>query len=242
MERMSLDKVLQNVKEGRAISPFGISNLAHRLMNTPLDSMMEKKDREESENNVWLEIVRRCSGTEGVDAVRTYGDLAGHLMALQAKGQHLNTTVLLFLEYLLLDEGKDLKCWLKMSVRDVLSEAGMEKEQRDWFESDLAAWEELCGKTPSVREVLRVCRKKTSYFPDPGIDADPDSEDAGLCIPDKTRIPFERSARDYGLRRDCPEEIVRYERTIVRLQCVWIWMLMVKAPLRICAQKAALAG
>ena len=234
MERISLEKVLNNAKSGRAISPAGIRNAASGLLALKVNDLVTPCSEEDGP--AWADEF--CSLANLPDGEIPYIKAVRHInMQLDSTVPTLISDLFMFISSLGFLGSDTVKQWTGLCAEDALREAGMQEEFEIWLSGDAGEWEREKGRAPSIRDILMAC---FDAFDETGV------EDLNICSVDMSdgladivkdndhSAPFERSADVMGLENFDDDIQEDFKAGYSMLICKWIWLVMVEAPYKVC--------
>lgn len=220
-ERKSLQEILKGTKEGRSYDPAGIRTVTENFAACKGTEMLTELPQGDMTKEEWYEEL--CRSAYLPASKRSYYYIV-HSLSLMAEERGVDNEALLFLMSLFFLGGKNVKPYMGIAVADLLKAAGLEELYDSWFRTDAELFSELKGRPATVKDVLKNCFELFEPF----------VQEHGLRPYDiiRNRIPGAKDSitkpffRKSGKGREDTLTVVEY-------LTVWIWTLMVEAPLRI---------
>jgi len=223
-ERRSLHEILNRVKEGRIYDSAGIWAITRNLMNCRGLELLREDMPDDMSNEEWYEEL--CISADMPVMERTYNYIVLSL-SMKAEKEGINDETLMFLSSLFFLAGKAVKPYMGIAVEDLLREAELNFVYDVWFKSDAELFRELKGRAVTVKDVLKNCFE---MYESAEIETGrkPSKVIFGLTpvTQDDIGRPFVRIRRRGAAGRDD-------ERMISECFFVWVWTLMVLAPINV---------
>ena len=235
MERKSLDEIINNAQTGRAISPAGVINAAVDMMNTPIREMVNTNLTGDELD--WAYDFAQY--IELNEVTLPYSKVYEKVEMVQIIA-YPYSNVFLYLAGMALGPGKQADRWLRVSIEDAMTEAGMEKEFDIWFKEDVRLWEKIHGKAPRIGKLMQIIFDAFAADAKEHEMVNPLVEKESELFPGcRVTEPFIRHEEDILFKNPpgSKKREVSFNERYTRLVCTWVWLLMLKAPMAILEKK-----
>lgn len=234
MERKSLDEILENVKNGRAVSPAGIINTAKNLMYTPVKDLIDGRF-DDNKEPCWVREYSRETGI--TDTSRTYIESVAKIRKKFENGS-VTASLYMAVSALKLGGSKPVRMWMRNSIEDAMKTAGLETYFNTWLKEDVRLWEKVEGRAPSIGDLMQICFYSFGNECNEDDRVLPMTEQKQFLFKDvRVTKPFVRFEEDINIWNLYPDRRVQLCDAYTRLVCVWVWLLMQQAPLAILNKK-----
>ena len=227
MPRKTLKEVVSRSREGRCFDSEGIRKITQKLVLCKNSELVMKYCA-----NYNLKAEEWCA--ELMKAMELPNEEFSYLYLIRKLDQQalikgVNDDILFYLTSIFLFPSKISEPYMNVAVVDLLKEAGLESTYDRWFRKDAELFKKQNGREVRVRDVLEGCMNGFGNFKF-RIIAHPCEIVLKPDIPEHISKPFAR------LPIDCSQ--FDAERILWKSSVVWVWTLMVQAPVRISNQMA----